>query len=350
MAGSSSLTRAGKRVSERLASLNCPVLEGINLNDTDAVIELLCTPGLDRLQFLEWLCVSCCPPLKRKFEELQFNFVKASAPDPIIQQMTCLGHNLGLCSAEDFDLFQGQASPYRQLVLMDQMLSGVQQFKQITEEGVQCGTSVCAWNSRLLTEVLNDPHLRCPKTLQCVPSSLDAHRLLMRAQPSREPKTLSVPPPESLEKELLELTEDLENTNHKLQETKQRVASLGSTEESDESVIQTLKQALSDFHQLITAFSLAFKHEFDMQKPAPQLCNFGPLCQSVHQLLTSCINELAGLAEVTNMEGKLEAIVKNLEEDAITWDGGEVATLVSRVDKMKKKYVGYLDVFQSSAE
>uniref|UniRef100_A0A4W3HQC8 Uncharacterized protein n=1 Tax=Callorhinchus milii TaxID=7868 RepID=A0A4W3HQC8_CALMI len=71
-------------------SLNCPVLEGINLNDTDAVIELLCTPGLDRLQFLEWLCVSCCPPLKRKFEELQFNFVKASAPDPIIQRTASL--------------------------------------------------------------------------------------------------------------------------------------------------------------------------------------------------------------------------------------------------------------------
>ncbi|XP_067825045.1 HAUS augmin-like complex subunit 7 isoform X2 [Heptranchias perlo] len=355
MAASLSEAQVGARVLQRLTNLKCPLLEGISVNDSDAVIQLLCTPGVDRLQILEWLCISCYPPLKRKFEELRFHSRQDYGADLVIKQMTWLGHSLGVCNAEDFDLFQGQASPYRQLVLMDQMLGGIQQFKQITATAstdLECSDSVHLWNSQLLNEVLNDPHLRSPANLECN-LSLDAHRLLKRAEAnfeSRGRKKCSPPSIDSMEKLLMKLSEELKETNGHLEEMKKTVAFQGSMESND-TIMQTLKLTLSDFHQLMTVFSIAFEHEFGVHcnKAAPQICNFGPLCKSVHKLLKSCIDELAGLAEISDTCRKLEMIVNGLQQDVITWDGGEVATLPIRVKEMKKKYAEFLEVFRSNA-
>uniref|UniRef100_UPI00398E6863 HAUS augmin-like complex subunit 7 isoform X2 n=1 Tax=Pristiophorus japonicus TaxID=55135 RepID=UPI00398E6863 len=333
-------------------NLKCPLLERINVNDSDAVIQLLCSPGVDRLQILEWLCISCYPPLKRKFEELRLHSMQDYGTDLVIKEIINLGLNFGVCSAEDFDLFQGQASPYSQLVMMDQMLAGVQQFKQITATDSKCSNFVHEWNSQLLNEVLNDPHLRSPANLKCNPS-LDAHRLFKRVQAnfdSRGRKKCSPPSIDSLEKLLMKLSEELKETNGHLEEMKKTVAFLGSME-YNETIIQTLKLTLTDFHQLMTVFSLAFEYKFGVHcnKAPSQLCNFGPLCNTVHKLLTSCIDELAGLAEISDTCRKLETTVNGLQQDVITWEGGEVATLPIRVKEMKKKYAEFLEVFRSHA-
>ncbi|XP_067869453.1 HAUS augmin-like complex subunit 7 [Heterodontus francisci] len=345
----------GARVMQKLLNLKCPLLEGIGVNDSDALVQLLCTPGVDRLQILEWLCISCYPPLGRKFAELRFDSVQDYGTDLVIQKMTWLGHSLGVCSAEDFDLFRGQASPYRQLVMMDKMLGGLQQYKQITaaaSTGLECINSVHAWNSQLLIEVRNDPHLRSPANLE-FNLSLDAHRLLKKAEAnfeSRGRKKCSLASIDSTEKLLMELSEELKETNGRLEEMKKTAAFLGPAE-GNETIVQTLKLTLLDFHQLMTAFSVVFEHEFGVHcnKAPSQLCHFGLLCKTVHKLLTSCTDELAALAGINDACRKLETVVNGLQQDVITWDGGEVATLPERVKEMKKKYAEFLEVFRSHA-
>ncbi|XP_041029524.1 HAUS augmin-like complex subunit 7 isoform X1 [Carcharodon carcharias] len=355
MAAGLSEAQLAARVMQKLLNLKCPFLEGISMNDSDAVIRLLCTPGVDRLQILEWLCISCYPPLERKFAELRFHSMQDYGTDLVIKKMTWLGHNLGVCSAEDFDLFLGQASPYRQLVMMDKMLGGLQQYKQITAAAstdLKNISSVHSWNSQLLIEVRNDPHLRSSANLE-FNLSLDAHRLLKRVEAnfeSRGRKKCSPPSINSMEKLLIKLSEELKETNEHLEEMKKTVVFLGPTESSD-TTFQTLKLTLSDFHQLMTVFSLTFEHEFGVHcnKAPPQLCNFGTLCKTVHKLLTSCIDELAALAEISVTCRELETIVNGLQQDVINWEGGEAATLPVRVKEMKKKYTEFLEVFRSHA-
>ncbi|XP_069760667.1 HAUS augmin-like complex subunit 7 [Narcine bancroftii] len=343
----------GFRVLQRLMDMKCPFVEGIRVDDSDAVIQLLCTPGEDRLQILEWLCISSDPRLKRKFEELCHQSIHDYGTELVIKQMTWFGHNLGLCNAEDFDLFRGEASALRQLVMMDQMLGGLQQFKHITAASstdIERTKCVKKKNDQLLTDVLSDPHLRWPASLNCT-LSLDAHRLLKKAEANFESrgKLKSSPPSfESMEKLLTKLSEELKEVNRQLEEMKNTVAYEGSTESMD-TVIQTLKLTLSDFHQLMTVFSLAFEHEFsaNCNKVPPQLCNYGPLCKTVYKLLTACTNELEGLAEVHVTCAKLEKIVKGVQNDVITWDGGEAATMSIRVKEMKRKYADFLETVQS---
>ncbi|XP_051894350.1 HAUS augmin-like complex subunit 7 [Pristis pectinata] len=338
-----------------ISDVKCPLVEGIRVDDSDAVIQLLCTPGEDRLQILEWLCISSDPRLKRKFEELRYKSMQDYGTELVIKQMTWHGHSMGLCNVEDFDIFRGQASPLKQLVMMDQMLGGLQQFKHVTAsastdvESIMC---IKNWNAQLLNDVLSDPHLRLPANLDCN-CSLDAHRLLKKGEANFESqgKMKSSPPSfESLEKLLTKLSEELKETSRQFEEMKKTVAFMGSMESND-TVIQTLKLTLSDFHQLMTVFSLAFEHEFGVNcnKAPPQLCNYGPLCKTVHKLLTACTNELAGLAEINTTCTKLETIVNGLQKDVITWDDGEVATLPIRVKEMKRKYADFLEAFQSHA-
>ncbi|XP_043530979.1 HAUS augmin-like complex subunit 7 [Chiloscyllium plagiosum] len=352
MAESLSEAQLGARVTQKLLNLKCPFLEGVNVNDLDAVIQLLCTPSVDRLQILEWLCISCYPPLERKFAELRFQSVQDYGTDLVIKPMTWLGHNLGVCSAEDYDLFLGQESPCRQLLMMDKMLGGLQQYKQITTASTDltCIDSVHAWNSQLLAEVRNDPHLRSPAKLD-FNLSLDAHRLLKRAEAnfeSRGKKRCSPPSTHSMEKMLVKLSEELKETNGYLEEMKKTLVFLGPTENND-TTFQTLKLTLSDFHQLMTVFSLTFEHEFGMHcnKAPPDLCNFGSLCRAVHKLLTSCVDELAALAEISDTCRKLETIVNGLQQDVINWEGGDVATLPVQVNEVKKKYTEFLEVFRA---
>lgn len=355
MAAGLNAEQLGWRLLRRLKDLKCPLVEEIGVDDSAAVIQLLCTPGEDRLQILEWLCISIDPRLKMKFEELHFKSIQDHGTELVIKEMTWLGQRLGVCSAEDLDLFRGQACPLRQLVMIDLMLGGLQQFKHITaatstdKERIMC---IKKNNAQLLNDVLSDPHLRLPANLDCTPS-LDAHRLLKKVEAKFESrgKTKSPPPSfESLERLLTMLSEELKETNEHLEEMKKTNAFMGSTESSD-TTIQTLKLTLSDFHQQMTVFSLAFEHEFSMNcnRAPPQLCNFGPLCKTVHKLLTAFINELAGTAEINATCTKLETIVNGLQKDVICWDDGEVATLSTRVEQMKKKYVEFLETFQSHA-
>ncbi|XP_072927694.1 HAUS augmin-like complex subunit 7 isoform X1 [Hemitrygon akajei] len=356
MAAGLSEKQLGLRVLQRLMDVKCPFVDEIQEDDSDTVIQLLCTPGEDRLQILEWLCISFDPRLKRKFEELRYQSMQDHGTELVIKQMTWLGDSLGVCNAEDFDLFRGQASPLRQLMMMDQMLKGLQEVQHICASASTDVESISKCikksNDQLLYDVLSDRQLCLPENLKCN-LSLDAHRLLKKAEASFDSrgKMKSSPPSfESLEKFLTKLSEELKETNGQLEEMKKTVALNGSIESND-TIIQTLKLTLSDFHQLMTVFSVAYDHVLGVNcnKASPQLCNYGSLSKTVHNLLTDCTNELAGLAEINITCTKLEEIVNGLQKDVITWDSGEIATLPIRVKGMKRKYAGFLEAFQSHA-
>ncbi|XP_072927696.1 HAUS augmin-like complex subunit 7 isoform X3 [Hemitrygon akajei] len=321
MAAGLSEKQLGLRVLQRLMDVKCPFVDEIQEDDSDTVIQLLCTPGEDRLQILEWLCISFDPRLKRKFEELRYQSMQDHGTELVIKQMTWLGDSLGVCNAEDFDLFRGQASPLRQLMMMDQMLKGLQEVQHI-----------CASASTDVESI--------SKLLKKAEASFDSRGKMKSSPPSFE----------SLEKFLTKLSEELKETNGQLEEMKKTVALNGSIESND-TIIQTLKLTLSDFHQLMTVFSVAYDHVLGVNcnKASPQLCNYGSLSKTVHNLLTDCTNELAGLAEINITCTKLEEIVNGLQKDVITWDSGEIATLPIRVKGMKRKYAGFLEAFQSHA-
>uniref|UniRef100_A0A8D3DBN2 Uncharacterized protein n=1 Tax=Scophthalmus maximus TaxID=52904 RepID=A0A8D3DBN2_SCOMX len=67
---------------------SCPLVEGLYLQETDSMLQLLCTPSQHRTDILAWICS-------------RWNKLHRTSP-----QMALLGQELMLCRAVDLDLIR----------------------------------------------------------------------------------------------------------------------------------------------------------------------------------------------------------------------------------------------------
>ncbi|XP_073456569.1 HAUS augmin-like complex subunit 7 [Aquarana catesbeiana] len=115
-----------------------------------------------------------------------------------------------------------------------------------------------------------------------------------------------------------------------------------------ETIIQTLKLAMTDFHQLIAAFTQVYENEFQehCNHPAPRLSPCGPLFQSVHCLLESCSKELEAVAQFTATSNTITEVVRKRQQTKESWGGGSIATLHEKIKELKHNYELFLSALQ----
>uniref|UniRef100_A0A3P8TJF1 HAUS augmin-like complex, subunit 7 n=1 Tax=Amphiprion percula TaxID=161767 RepID=A0A3P8TJF1_AMPPE len=110
----------------RLAA-SCPLVEGLYLNDSDSMLQLLCAPSQLRTDILAWICT-------RYSTLFIFCHTKTTSYTTVVcffiflfffgqLEIAALGQELMLCKSGDLDLIRGNASAHRQLRFLEQLLT-----------------------------------------------------------------------------------------------------------------------------------------------------------------------------------------------------------------------------------
>ncbi|CAI9566134.1 unnamed protein product [Staurois parvus] len=293
MAGRTELRQA-EEVYERLQKLSCLPLKGMYVSGSQNIHELLCTPSVIRLGVLEWLCTRVYPPLQE-----QFSTLKEFEGEIKIKEMAKLGFELMLCQEGDVDLIKGLVPSGRQLLFMANLLDIIQMAPSVSRDlRLECSSQI-VYQSDQNNE--NNQHL-----------------------------------------------EELQKISTELHDLKEECTFLRSPVPASETVVQTLKLATTDFHQLIATFTRVYENEFQehCNHPAPRLSPCGPLFRSVHRLLESCSKELEAVAKFTTTSNTITEVVRKRQQAKESWGGGSLATLHEKIKELKHNYELFLNSLQ----
>ncbi|KAJ6654549.1 hypothetical protein lerEdw1_006856 [Lerista edwardsae] len=342
---------AAVKVYERLKNLGCSALESVYLSEAKEIETLLCTPSPHRLDILEWICVRPVPfhPLGvyPPFQE-QFSSLKESQSDLKIKEITNLGCDLMLCRANDLDLIKGKACAEKQLSFMEQLLAAIPPQGNITlsdsitdsssfsstEESFQ---ELARKNEEFVKQIFCSRNLQAVLNPECHPWSSDIKPLLLSEGAIQKRAHLSTT---SHEKMLQELLKKLEEMTATLQDLREEYSFLRGDPAGADSlpdsttVLQTLKLVVSDFSQLLMTFEQVYENELQKYcgRPAPKLNCCGLLFQTVHHSLVLCLQELQGLAQVTETSECIMKMVKWRHGEKVAWSGSTQETLRLEVD------------------
>ncbi|XP_063150305.1 HAUS augmin-like complex subunit 7 [Candoia aspera] len=334
---------------ERLKELGCPALEGVYLTEAEDIEKLLFSPSSHRLDILEWICVSVYPPLREQFSSLN----KESQSGLKIKGMAKLGYDLMLCQADNLDLIKGKACAQKQLRFLEQLMAvippqnNLMLSNSISDSGSYSSTEesfqeIARKNEEFMKQVFSSSDLQAVLNPECHPWSSDIKPLLLGEEGQQKGALFMT----SHEQTLLEASEELEKTATALENLRAQCSFLqGSPAGVDAfcnsaTALQSLKLIVSDYSQLLTAFEQVYENELQKhcERPAPQLSPCGPLFQAVHRNLLLCMQELQGLAQVTETSGCIMETVRWRHEQKVFWDGSTIATLPSKLEELQQKY------------
>ncbi|XP_029464959.1 HAUS augmin-like complex subunit 7 [Rhinatrema bivittatum] len=338
-------------VYRRLKELECPCLEGLYLTDPETMQELLCTPSIHRLDILEWLCTRVYPPLQDYFSSL-----RESQSELKVKEMAKLGFELMLCRQDDLELIKGLSSPQQQLSFMDQLMDVIpspssswqrletgDSASPSTEESFQ---SCIREKEEFLRELFSSPHFQAVLNPECNPWPSDIKPLLLAGEGTMQRRSQA--PRKSLENVLGKVLKVLTDTSATLEKLKEECSFLNSNAASSDTTVQTLKLAVSDFHQLIAAFSQVYENAFQEHcgRAAPPISTCGPLFQAVHQSLSLCSQELQAISQLVETSEKIVQAVEMRQQRAETWGGSSRTTLPAKISELRQNYKEFQITFQ----
>ncbi|NP_001121229.1 HAUS augmin like complex subunit 7 S homeolog [Xenopus laevis] len=331
---------------ERLQMLSCPCLEGVYLTDPQSIYELLCTPSSHRLDILQWLCSRIYPPVQEQLSSL-----KESQTDTKVKEIAKLCFDLMLCHFDDLDLIRGHASPFKQISFIGQLLDVIQypdtissnvileSLSHSTEKNV---VTCIRENEELLKELFSSPHFQATLSPECNPWPADFKPLLNAEESLQKRATQS-----SKGKDMSNSVEALLEISSSLKALKEECVDLCSSVTDGDKVIQSLRLALTDFHQLTIAFNQIYANEFQEHcgHPAPHMSPMGPFFQFVHQSLSTCFKELESIAQFTETSENIVDVVRERHQSKEKWAGSTISTLCEKMKELRQSY----EAFQQSS-
>ncbi|XP_032067575.1 HAUS augmin-like complex subunit 7 [Thamnophis elegans] len=296
------------------------------------------------------LCVSVYPPLREQFS----SFNKESQSDLKIKGMAKLGYDLMLCRADDLDLIKGKASVQKQLHFLQQLVAVIPVQANLTLSDSKSDSSsysstgeyceeIARKNEEYVKQVFTSPDLQRVLNPESPPWSSEIKQLLLGEERKQKRALL---PMTSHEQTLLEASEELEKTAADLENLKAQCSFLqgnpAGVDPSDNTAtaLQSLKLIVSDYSQLLTAFEQVYENELQKhcERPALQLSPCDHLFQTVHHNLLLCLQELQGLAQVTETSECITATVQQRHEQKMFWKESALATLPSKLEELQQKY------------
>ncbi|KAK1161041.1 hypothetical protein AOXY_G19918 [Acipenser oxyrinchus oxyrinchus] len=354
MAGSLKERELSVKIYKKLQALGCPSVEGLFLREADGMKELLCTPSMHRLDILQWICTSICPPMKKHFSGL-----KGPQPDSQIKELVQFCHEMLLCRQDDFDLIKGVSSPQRQLALLEQLVDVIP--RDESEAGEPLSEQVCR-NEALLKELFSSPHLQTMLHPTCNPWPVEIRELLSRREAAGQSSNTASKksrnlPSKQREDFLKEVTESLQKTNTTLEEIHKECVFLHSDPQSSGSNSTplsppALRLALVDLSQLMTAFSQLYNSDFReyCNRAAPQLRESAEAFSTAHRLLAACTKELQALNQLSLTSLALTSTVEGQQQHRRFWSRGHMQSLPAKIEELKRRYKDFLCIYQRSRE
>ncbi|XP_063794560.1 HAUS augmin-like complex subunit 7 [Pseudophryne corroboree] len=198
-----------------------------------------------------------------------------------------------------------------------------------------CSAVSCAReNEEFLRELFSSAHFQATLTPECNPWPADLKPNLLTEE--QQKRTV----PADKDNVITDYLEELQKITMDLQDLKEECTFLCSAVPGGDTVTQTLRLALTDFHQLITAFTEVYENEFHEHcgHLAPQISSSGPLFQSIHSLLGICIKKLEAIAQFTETSNTIVEVVRKRQQCKESWGGSSAATLYEKIQELKQNY------------
>ncbi|XP_073326404.1 HAUS augmin-like complex subunit 7 [Pagrus major] len=325
MAGALEEEQLVRHVYAALQAASCPLVEGLNLQEADSMLQLLCVPSQHRTDILAWICSSINPNVGNS----KAMSMRSKDPDVLAKEMAVLGQELMLCKADDLDLIrQGEASVYRQLQFLEQLLTLV--------PGCKKSAGPCTDAEMLLNELYaaeNLPHLS-----QVLKPTLDpwpAH--IKSLQKGTKLSSTSCKP---RREEAVDVATLLQRTQSALEQLQSECDFLNNEAQSPGVLSpSSLRVAACDLQRLMATFSHVF--ETDMRdycgRDPPSFSTDSDIFQRVHHLLLAFITELDMLKEVSEASVSMNDEVTQLQTEPCFQSRGEKHTLQDQLEDLTRR-------------
>ncbi|XP_030278733.1 HAUS augmin-like complex subunit 7 [Sparus aurata] len=315
MAGSLEEQQLVRHVYAALQAATCPLLEGLNLQEADSMLQLLCVPSQLRTDILAWICSSINPNVSNP----KAMSVRPKDPDVLAKEMAVLWQELMLCKADDLNLItKGEASVYRQLRFLEQLLTLVPGCKKSAGPGSDA--------EKLLNELYaaeNLPHLS-----QMLKPTLDPWPAHIKSL--QKGTKLSSTSGNPRREEAVDVATLLQRTQSALEQLQSECDFLNNEAQSPGVFSSSsLRVAACDLQRLMATFSHVF--ESDMRdycgREPPSFSTDTDIFQRVHHLLLAFITELDMLKEVSEASVSMNEGVTQLQTQPCFQSLGEKHTL-----------------------
>ncbi|XP_008296308.1 HAUS augmin-like complex subunit 7 [Stegastes partitus] len=314
-----------------LQAASCPLVEGLYLQETDSMLQLLCAPSKLRTDILAWICSSINP----NFADSKAMSVRSNDPDVMTKEMAMFGQELMLCRAGDLDLIRGDASPRRQLQFLEQLLTLV--------PGCQKSAGNRTDGEVLLNELFSAKNL--PQLTQMLEPTFDPWPAHIKAL-SKGSKS-SVKPSG---KKAVDVAALLQLTQSELEKLQSECDFLNGEAQSPAVFSpNSLRVAAGDLQQLMSTFSHVYETDLRAycSRDVPTFSTETDVFQRVHQLLLACNTELEMLKEVSEVSASVNKEVNQLQTQPRYWRHGEKRTLPDQLEEITKRIGDFLSQLHS---
>ncbi|KAM9828182.1 HAUS augmin-like complex subunit 7 isoform 2-T2 [Syngnathus typhle] len=316
MAAVSNVTEQARRIYSRLLAMPCPLLECVYIEESEDMLQLLCTPSQLRTDILTWVCCSIDPNLA----SLKENALRTRNPDILTNGMAALGQDLMLCRGDSLDLIKGDAGCHQQLQFLENLIAEVSDLSASTAHDMKI----------LLDTVFTDENLA-----QIVTPSLDPCfsnvPVLCKSAKSTKPRRDNAESSAAL----------IKSTRSMLEQLKSECEFLTTKEEPNAraSACRALHVAMCDLQQLMTTFCHVEETHLRVfcTKERPRFSADPQVFQRVHELLQAFSTELEMLNEVSEASTAAKQFVSHLQTKRCCTSQGE-GTIYDQLDKLTERY------------
>nr|XP_046251991.1 HAUS augmin-like complex subunit 7 [Scatophagus argus] len=319
MAGALKEEQLVRHVYAALQAASCPLVEGLDLQEADSMLQLLCVPSKHRTDILAWICSRINPSLTNS----KTMSMSSKDQDVLFKEMAMLGQELMLCRADDLDLIRGgDVSLHKQLQFLEQLLTLVPGCKK------PAGPRLDA--EMLLNELCaaeNLPHLS-----QMLIPKFDPWPAHIKAL-SKGNKSSSKP----VREETADVATLLQQTQSALEQLQSECEFLNSEAQSPGLFSpSSLRVAARDLQQLMATFSHVFETDLraHCSRDPPNFSTETDVFQRVHQLLQAFITELEMLKEVSEVSVSMNEEVNKLQTRPCSQSRGEKHTLQDQLEEL----------------
>ncbi|KAM9828183.1 HAUS augmin-like complex subunit 7 isoform 3-T3 [Syngnathus typhle] len=315
MAAVSNVTEQARRIYSRLLAMPCPLLECVYIEESEDMLQLLCTPSQLRTDILTWVCCSIDPNLA----SLKENALRTRNPDILTNGMAALGQDLMLCRGDSLDLIKGDAGCHQQLQFLENLIAEVSDLSASTAHDMKI-----LLDTNLLLE-----HF---PSFVCFPSiCISIRRVLCKSAKSTKPRRDNAESSAAL----------IKSTRSMLEQLKSECEFLTTKEEPNAraSACRALHVAMCDLQQLMTTFCHVEETHLRVfcTKERPRFSADPQVFQRVHELLQAFSTELEMLNEVSEASTAAKQFVSHLQTKRCCTSQGE-GTIYDQLDKLTERY------------
>ncbi|XP_029292330.1 HAUS augmin-like complex subunit 7 [Cottoperca gobio] len=332
MAGALKEKQLVRHVYAALQAASCPLVEGLYLQETDSMLQLLCAPSQHRTDILAWICSSVNP----NFTNSKVMSMRSKGPDVLTGEMAVIGQELMLCRADDLDLIRGDATPLWQLQFLKQLLSLVPACKKPAGHRVDQET--------LLNELYAAENL--PHFTQMLNPTLDPWPAHIKALCNGS-KSSSYKSSREVAADVAPLLELAQSTLQKLQSECEFL----SKEAQSPGVFSpsSLRVAASDLQLLMTTFSHVFETDLRAycSRDPPSFSTETDVFERIHQLLLTFIMQLEMLKEISEASVSMTEEVNQLHTQPSYRSRGEKRNLQDQLEELTRRIGDFFSLFHS---